>query len=228
MPTLALATPTLVAATPDALLGASEAPLARPAYALRYALAGTPGATLVQRVETRVRLLRGDSVVVEYHAVEWEYFTLALGPPEARVDLHDFDARRDGWAPADVAALLRRRGRRAPDGAARLEVQKDFLLGPGEVDGPHPAHVTAGGGAFGLLAGGEGEAARVTLVLSPGGDPVEAAPRPPPAPRIGVGRLLAGPRLAAVERLSFTPATASGRVERRGYAPASRSPGGAG
>lgn len=228
MPALALATPTLVAATPDALLSASAAPLARPAYALRFALAGTPGATLVQRVETRVRLLRGDSVVVEYHAVEWEYFILALGPPEARVDLHDFDARRDGWAPADVAALLRRRGRRAPDGPARLEVQKDFLLGPGDVVDPHPAHVTAGGGAFGLLAGGEGEAARVTLVLSPGGDPVEAAPRPPPVPRIGVGRLLAGPCLAAVERLSFTPATGSGRLERRGYAPASRSPGGAG
>lgn len=228
MSVLELVTPTLVAATPDALLSASEAPLARPAYALRYALAGPPGATLVQRVETRVRLRRGDEVVVDYHAVEWEYFTLAPGAPEARVDLHDFDARRDGWAPADVAALLRRRGRRAPDGPARLEVQKDFLLGPGEVEGARPAHITAGGGAFGLLAGGEGEAARVALVLSPGEDAVEAAPRPPPAPRIGVGRLLAGPRLGAVERLSFTPATLSGRVERRGYVPASRSPGGAG
>lgn len=204
----------LEAAEPPALVAASSAPLARPAYALRFGLAGPPGAVLLQRVETTVRLTRGDEPVLEYRAVEWEWFELAP-VAEPRTDVHDFDARRDGWAPAAVAALLRAHGRRSPGGPARLEVTKRFRLGPGQLEAAVPAHRTAGGGAFGLLAEGEGEPSRVVLLVGPGR--LDASAEARPRARAGQGRFVGAPLLAADERLVWEPATLAGQVERQGY-----------
>lgn len=206
---------TLVAASPDALLGAPRASVARPGYALRYALEGSPGAVALQRVETRVALSHDDQVVVEYRALEWEYFV--LGPaPERRDDLHDFDARRDGWSPPSIERLLRRSGCGASPGATRLEVTKELLLGPGVLEGAAPLLRTPGGGAFGLLEEGEGEATRVSIALAGGRAP--GAPTRP-VERAGRARYVAGRRLAARERLVWSPATESGSVERWGYEP---------
>lgn len=205
---------TLVAAAPPALLAAPRACLDRPGYALRFALEGLPGGVVLQRVHTRVALWSGDRVLVEYRALEWEFFALAPAP-EARADLHDFDARRDGWSPPTIERLLRRRGVAAPS-ATRLEVTKDLLCGPGVVEGAAPLCRTAGGGAFGLLEEGEGEPARVALTLADGPDPAAPVRR---VERTGRGRFAGAGRLAARERLEWSPATESGSIERWGYEP---------
>jgi len=205
---------TLVTAAPASLLSRTRAELERPGYALRFQVEGPPGAIALQRVETRVRLTHGDEVAVEYHAIAWEYF--ALGPaPEPRADVHDFDARRDGWAAGSIERLLRRQGRAAPAGSPRLEVTKELLLGPGVVEGVRPARRSPGGGAFGLLAEGEAEPSSACLWLV--GEPAPGAARE--VERAGRGRFTDHPRLAAHERLVWTPATGTGWVERRGYEP---------
>lgn len=210
--------PSLVDASPRDLLDAGAARVATAAYRLRWRVAGPPGTHALQRVETRVRFSRGERVLVAYHAVYWEFFAFGAAS-EPRGDVHDFDLERDGWGPGAIARLLRARRVTAPAAPARLEVTKTFLFGAGEVEGAAAAHVTAGGGAFGFLEEVDGEPAHVALDVGDAPWPDGAARLP--GPRQGRARLDAGSRWSACERLTFDFPLLEGRVERRGYVPAS-------
>lgn len=217
--------PRLIGASPRALLAAEQVALGRASYALTYALSAPPGACALQRVETRVRFLRGEEVLVEYHAMYWEFFRFAADPgdpPEARLDLHDFHISRDGWGPDRVGRLLRRHRVAAAGGPTRLHLEKRFLLGLATVDGGGVTLTTPRGGAFGLLEEAEGE--RRWLRLRVGGQDVEDAAQPLPGPARGAAAFTLDARLAAEERLEFGFATLSGLFTSTGYSLESGTP----
>lgn len=216
--------PRLIGASPRALLAAEQVALGRASYALTYALAPSPGACALQRVETRISFLRGEEALVEYHAMYWEFFRFAADdpgePPEPRLDLHDFHISRDGWGPDRVGRLLRRHRVAAAGGPTRLRLEKRFLLGLATVEGGGVTLATPRGGAFGLVGEAEGE--RPWLRLRVGGREVEDAAQPLPGPARGIAAFTPGPRLAAEERLEFGFATLSGQLTSTGYSVVSR------
>lgn len=180
-----------------------------------YAIGLPAGACALQRVETRIRFLRGERVLAAYRSLYWEYFQAGRDPDEARHDVHDFDVERDGWGSGPIARLLRRRGLDPSGGGglARLECEKRFLLAPGQVEDAEPCLRTAEGGAFGYLAEVEGEATCRWLHLDQGEHDASEVATPLPGPVAGRGRLAGGPGWEAVERLSFELATLTGQVE---------------
>ncbi|HBP22765.1 MAG TPA: hypothetical protein DEA08_33920 [Planctomycetes bacterium] len=117
-------------------------------YERRYRMSADPGVVALQRVETEVRLLRDGRPLVEYVGAYWEWFRFAAedGP---RVDIHDFDMRRDGWSPGRLRKLLARHGLRDPGGDGVLECRKRFLFLPGRVRDERS--LREGEGGFGFL-----------------------------------------------------------------------------
>ena len=112
-----------------------------------------PGLVALQRVETEVRLLRDGRPLIEYLGSYWEWFRFAADD-EARVDVHDFDLRRDGWSPGRLRKLLARHGLSDPGGDGVLECRKRFLYLPGRVRGERS--LREGRGGFGFLEAVEG------------------------------------------------------------------------
>lgn len=209
--------PVLVDADPPALLAGASGPLSRARYRLLWSFEAEPGGCALQRVETTVRFLRGELVVVEYRAVYWEWFRFAREGAETRLDCHDFDLVRDGWGPDVVRRLARRLGRAAEGAApARVRAEKRFLLGPGALEGERPRQTTPLGGGFGVLVEGEGEPSSLELTLE--GVDARAGARPLPGPAAGRGRFT-GPCFACREEMEWGFATLGGRVTLTGYLP---------
>jgi len=220
--------------------GAPDVRRAPTGYRLRYAFAGPAGGGALQRVETRVRYLTGDRVLVEYTGAYWEYFRFAvdgtlgrLDDGEPQVDVHAFDVRDDGWTPGPIRRYLARRGL-APalwsDGPTRVECRKTFLLGLGAVDGEEPVARGEDGGEFGFLASGPSPAAARLVLTGPRGERETVEPGSAlPLRRsraAGIGRFVAAVGWRAVETFEHALAGRTGRLDDGGgYAPADLDPG---
>jgi len=151
--------------------------LCRGRYGRRYAMTGSTGQCLVQRVSVRIHYSRGPHTLASYRQTYYEFFQFDQDE-QSIVDVHDFDYSRDGWRPAVLTNLFKHHGiepgaLRGVAGDPVLKVTKTFVLATGTVRGALPQHV-AGGGKFGILEGGPDGPSRVEMRLKMPGSPAVA------------------------------------------------------
>ncbi len=203
--TLALPCPAPAPGPPDPPVG----------YARSYEVDGRPGVCALQRVETRIRLWRGDQAVVDYWGRAFELFRWEE-EDDVHLDVHDFDLRRDGWSAPRLRRLLRRHGVREPAGPARLEYAKSFTIGLAEAEGVVDAPRTPG---FGWVAEGPDGPTEARLLLV-GGSTVPARAIPPRARAAGRARWVASEGWGVTERFGYVHALLRGSLDDGGgYAP---------
>jgi hypothetical protein len=196
-------------------------------YRRVYALQGDRGTCLLQRVGVHIRYRCGSRVLVDYRTSYCEFFTFERDGTTV-LDLHDFDAVRDGWRQAAIDALLRRHAPHAAHkykGASdepQLEVVKTFALGFGTVEGAQSQPV-ADGVTFGFVAFGATPAAPARLRLSidenlPPIDVPGRSPCPPGTTITGSGAFTSDCGWRAVEHFRYRFACLVGSLrDREGY-----------